>query len=68
MQMRRLEQHPADVDMPGMLALLCTDLDDLAGAKKWSAIALAAKPDNLDGLIAGGTLALADDGEGASGL
>ena len=56
---RYLAAYPQHAEAAGVLALLNLDSENAEEAKKWAAITLAADPDNLDGLLTDGALALA---------
>lgn len=60
---RYLATHPQHAEAAGVLALLSLDNENVAEAKKWAEITLAADPDNLDGLLTDGALALATQDE-----
>lgn len=60
------EQHPDDAMAQGMISLLYLDNDDIAQAAEQSAKALERAPDNMDALLAAGSVALAYEMEGAA--
>jgi tetratricopeptide (TPR) repeat protein len=55
--------HADDGTMAGMLSTLCMDRDDMAGARRWSDLALQSNPDDVDALLTNGALALGDEDE-----
>lgn len=61
-----LASRPEDHVVAGMLSLLHIDNNDLESARKWSAQALAGAPQNLDALLAAGTVQLASEDEQAA--
>jgi tetratricopeptide (TPR) repeat protein len=57
------EAHPDDPAAAGTLSLLYVDADQWAEARRWSELALKGQPENLDALLAAGTVAIADEHE-----
>lgn len=56
---RHLAVYPEHAEATGVLALLNLDSENIVEARKWATVTLAADPDNLDGLLTDGALALA---------
>lgn len=54
-----LELCPADTMVAGMLALIYFDAEDLVSAAEWAERSLSSGGNNLDGLLAAGSIALA---------
>jgi tetratricopeptide (TPR) repeat protein len=61
-----LEGHPDDHQVAGMLSLLYVDDSNLESARTWSEKSLAGAPNNLDALLAAGTLQLASEDDAAA--
>ena len=55
------ELNPGDVMAAGMLSLIYADAGNWAEAKRWSKTVLQDQPDNLEGLLAAGTVALTEE-------
>jgi tetratricopeptide (TPR) repeat protein len=46
----------SDSELAGVCAMLAVDTSDIAGGKRFAQISLAGNPNNIDGLVAAGTL------------